>query len=138
MDIANFKEARRLIQQGNDMLRSGSFDYYLDKMLGCYELLLDRFSPFKVGDRVILAKTPNITPEKSWGWMGSKHFLIKGAAGTVRSVSVDRDGFSFQVEFDDESFIHPFTKQVTPVTEKHTYHFGEDWLVKATQGKRDE
>lgn len=62
-------------------------------------------SPYKVGDRVALTKTPVINEHEAWGWLGAKHFLVKGAIATV----VDRqfyDGhFLFGLHFDDESWM---------------------------------
>lgn len=61
--------------------------------------------PFKPGDRVCLTETPEITKEKSWGWLGSKHFLVTGALGTVHSVDFYDDHFCADIYWDDESWI---------------------------------
>lgn len=133
------KDGCRLIEDGMRKLNSGPLSYYLKNLVGCYELLLSRFAPFHVGDRVILTRTPDIGPES--GWHSSKHFLVKGAHGTVMSVECDGTDFSASVMFDDESwlpnqdFAHCGAKKGVPVPtaekDRHTYHFRESWLVKS-------
>jgi hypothetical protein len=131
MNIENVKRGVKLIQDGIGVLSAGPLEYYLRKLIECQELLVTKYAPFKVGDRVILTKTPDINSKDSWGWMGSKHFLVKGAHGTVRSVDVDGRGFSASVEFDDESWIAP-DGCINPIKDKHVFGFHEDYLVRAT------
>jgi hypothetical protein len=64
-------------------------------------------APFKVGDRVQLAKTPDINKETSWGWLGAKHFLIKGALATVHSRQFYDAHFIFGLYFDNDSWLTP-------------------------------
>ena len=97
--------------------------YYLDKINDQIQLLFEKYAPFHVGDRVELTKTPRITQEKSWGWMGSKHFLIKGAKGTVTDVDCDRLGFSCNIVFDDETWIDSFTGEINPVEKDKRGHY---------------
>ncbi len=108
----------------------GPLEFWIKKTCAQVELLFRRFSPFKPGDRVALTKTPEITGEKSWGWLGSKHFLVEGAVGVVVSIDADERGFSAMVQFDDESYIDHRTKAVCPVAEKdrHVYGFREQSL----------
>lgn len=87
-------------------------------------------SQFKVGDRVELAITPIITEETAHGWLGSKHFLVEGARGTIHEVEY-RDGFGYSVEFDEESW-KDRDGVVHPTTNKHVYHFSEEKLRKAS------
>lgn len=56
---------------------------------------------FVIGDRVQLRETPHVDEENKWGWLGSKHFLIAGAHGTV--YRLEFDGCS--IMFDDDSWI---------------------------------
>lgn len=86
--------------------------------------------PFKVGDLVMLNKTPEITPEKSWGWMGSKHYLIQGSLARVRERSFYDGRFVFGLLFEDESYKDQEGK-LHPVGEKHIYSFGESWISSA-------
>lgn len=84
--------------------RSGSVPHVLQVALDMVDGLIER-APFQVGQRVALARTPEITKEKAGGWLHCKHFLVQGAAGTVRCVEFGRGHFSFAVTFDDESWI---------------------------------
>lgn len=130
MNAKNVKEAMELIDKGIGMLRRGPFDFYMQRLTDCYDLLIERFAPFKVGDRVLLTRTPEINEKTAPGWIGSKHFLVKGAIGTVREVYCDGKEFGFQIEFDDETWLDRDGK-AQPVSQKHTYHFREDCLVAA-------
>jgi hypothetical protein len=79
------------------------------KRFGEYRDGLMTHSPFQPGDRVRLTIPPQITHQQSWGWMAHKHYLIKGAIGTVREIdwSGGSDGhFRCAVEFDDESWLN--------------------------------
>jgi hypothetical protein len=85
----------------------GQVDWWI-KRLREYRAGLMGMCPYQPGDRVILARPPKITPEESWGWMSSKHFLVKGAVGTVKEIdwSGGKNGhYSCAVDFDDESWI---------------------------------
>lgn len=91
--------------------------------------LWDR-SPFNEGDRVTLKETPDINPETSWGWMGSKHFLVKGSVATIKQIKFHDGHFIFGLAFDDETWID--TKGVKQsVGDKAIYSFSEKWVEKA-------
>jgi hypothetical protein len=138
VDIATIREGFELIEKGMRKLNGGPMDYYITNLTDCYQLLLDKYAPFKVGDRVLLTETPDI--DKSSGWYSCRHFLVKGAIGTVRQVDVDKNGFAGYVEFDQESWIPDFdsesqgikkgVKVMTPPERRHIYGFKEHKLVK--------
>ena len=86
----------------DDVRRRGNVPYALQVALEMVDGLIER-APFQVGQRVALARTPEIGPAS--GWSHYKHFLVQGAAGTVRYVEFGRGHFSFAVTFDDESWI---------------------------------
>ena len=135
MDLTNFREGMDMIEKGMRKFQGGPFDYYLRKLTECHDLLIDKYAPFRVGDRVFLTEAPRITPDKSPGWLGCEHFLVRGAAGTVREVDVDGRGFSAAVEFDDESWICDFGAdkgKVMPIEPeaRHTFHFPERMLAR--------
>lgn len=138
MNIDRVREGYKAIKDGMKLLDGGPLEFYMEKLTGCYDLLISRFSPFKVGDEVELAKTPIITEDKSWGWMGSRHFLKVGARGVVREVDVDGEGFTYYVAFEEDSWIESHTKRVHPYPpkERHTFGFREGWICSAAQ--RDE
>ena len=63
----------------------GEHDWHWKKLRMYADALFER-APFREGDRVRLRMTPSITPEKSWGWMHAKHFLVEGREGICRDV----------------------------------------------------
>lgn len=83
--------------------------------------------PFSVGDRVVLTMTPEITEEKRWGWMGAKHFLVKGAVATVAEREFYDGTFKFGLKFDDDSWINSTDGSINPIEEKNRglYYFSE-------------
>lgn len=103
------------------------FGWKLNEVFSSYNSMFDRFCPFKVGDRVELAKTPIIGEDSAPGWVGCKHFLIAGAKGVVRERGYCEDHFVFDVEFDNESWIDKEGK-IAPVTLKHVFRFSEKML----------
>lgn len=127
----SFKEISKLLEQGPS-------DYYFDKLEIMQRMLFDRFSPYKVGDRVRLTRTPEITEEKSWGWLGSKHFLIEGATAVVREIDIrkyksdDSGKFVYGLHFDNESWVDK-DGQINMIADdrRALYTFGEDWLERA-------
>lgn len=133
MDIEHIKKAAAMMREAMAILSSGPLDYYLTEMAAAHELLMSRYAPFKVGDRVELAVTPTINCKTSYGWLGSKHFLKKGAKGTVIDASCGTRGFCFGVMFDDESWISPIDKTVnlTEPDKRHIFYFDERSLSHA-------
>jgi hypothetical protein len=85
---------------------------------------------FKVGQLVRLNKTPEITREKSWGWFGSKHYLIKGALAVVKERQFYDGTFVYGLHFQDESWVDG-NGICQPVSGKALYSFGERWLESA-------
>lgn len=132
MDIEDIKRAASLIKEAEGILAKGPLNYYLEEMAASYEMLMKRYAPFKVGDRVALSVTPNITRETACGWMGSKHFLKKASQGRVVTAECGLSGFTFGVEFDDETWIDAEGKRRLP-QHKHSFHFGETKLCHVPQ-----
>ncbi len=88
-------------------------------------------SPFAVGDRVKLARTPEITETHSWGWLGAKHFLVEGAQATIQTREFFNGQFYFGLHFDDESWISHLDGTKRVPDRKAIFSFGEDWLEHA-------
>lgn len=128
MSIERVRDGFAAIKDGISLLNP--LEYYLEKLTGCYDLLIARFAPFKVGDTVELLETPVISEEECWGWLGGKHFLVKGARGEVCEVDVDGEGFTAYVAFEEDSWIESHTGRVNPRPRKDRkrYGFGERWL----------
>jgi len=112
----------------------GDLMYTMEKHAAAYDLLLARYAKFHVDDRVQLCRTPVINDTVAPGWLGSKHFLVAGAHGTVRDVDV-RDGkFYYQVVFDTESWLDDKGGiRAVPPHERHTYCFSEGYLDAAVR-----
>jgi len=127
MNVEAVKEGVALIEQGLAKFSDGPLDYYLKCLIKAYDLLLTKYAPFKVGDRVALTKAPDF--KKAPGWKRGRHFLIPGAQGVVESSECDSKGsLRFHVVFDDESW-KDIDGVVHPVSQKHTYCFFEHELT---------
>jgi hypothetical protein len=107
------------------MAEPSNTKFHRERILEQARALFER-SEWQIGKRVQLIKTPKIDRDTSSGWIGSKHFLVKGARATIEDVDFARGGFILALLFDDESWkdsdgiIHPRKD-----SEKHLYHFGE-------------
>jgi NTP pyrophosphatase (non-canonical NTP hydrolase) len=103
--------------------------YNMESLETFVKVMFEKHCPFKVGDRAKLSKTPDINEKDSWGWMGSKHFLVKGKEGTIESVDFSRDEFMFGFIPDNQTYIPSFTdKTEKPINDPHIFMFSESWL----------
>ncbi len=129
----NFTKAMEKITEAQNLLQRGPCSYYVNEITGAYEYLMERFCPFKVGDRVMLKHSPYPMP---YGWVGSAHFLVSGSIATIHSTECGPTGFVFGVEFDDESWIkRDWTTKIeefVPVepSRKHRFSLNENILAK--------
>jgi NTP pyrophosphatase (non-canonical NTP hydrolase) len=103
--------------------------YNMESLETFVKVMFEKHCPFKVGDRAKLSKTPDINEKDSWGWMGAKHFLIKGKEGTIESVDFHIDKFIFGFIPDNQTYI-PSSGDRTeiPINEPYVYMFSEGWL----------
>ena len=111
------------------------FGWHFPRYRAFARALFDR-SPIKVGARVRLTRTPDITVEKRWGWMGAKHFLVEGALAAVDEVDFSDGKFSAGLCFDDESWIPkcgPDASKPQPVIQRAQYWFVEDVFEVVTE-----
>jgi len=111
-----------------------AFPYLKDR---CSYLLksLHDLSKFKEGDRVKLSKEPEISSTKNYGWLGSKHFLVKGALGTIKEVSHFNGVFRYSIEFDEET-ICVGNSRVIP-KRKASFCFEEEYLISSNEIKNE-
>jgi hypothetical protein len=138
IDIEHVREAAKKLQDAMNMLSRGPSGFYLEELVAAHDLLMGRFAPFKVGDRVRLLKAPDLKPVSACqqhGWWHCRHFLVPGAAGVVREAECGSKGFRFGVVFDSESWIddvgHMRPKgSIVPIEsdDRHIFTFGEGWL----------
>jgi hypothetical protein len=115
------KEGFGLIAKGISALSTGPCNFYVDQLLAARELLLTRFAPFKVGDKVELIE-PHPAPGN---WAASKHFLIPGEPATVESLDCNSAGLLyFDCTFDHETWINEAGKAM-PVSRRGRYRLYE-------------
>lgn len=133
MKVDTVRRAAVLMRQAADLLNGGPLEYYLTELAAAHDLLMDRFAPFKVGDRVKLTKSPDAP-----GWTHCRHFLVPGALGTVMFAECGSRGFMFFITFDDDSWIdetgfkRPIgTRVYREEGERLNFQFGEGWLEPA-------
>lgn len=99
------------------------------------EGLLDR-APAKMGDLVELTKAPEITEEKSRGWLCWKHVLIAGAKGIVSDMNFYDGKFWFGVRFHEQSCIDEYTGEVHMIENRGTFMFPEEFIRKIDMGMK--
>jgi len=103
--------------------------YALETSIAAHDALINRYAPFKAGERVCLIGTPKLEPDD--GWYADRHFLVEGAQATVNLVECNSKGeLSFYLVFDDETWISSITGEKHPPETKHLYGFREKWLKK--------
>jgi hypothetical protein len=128
MNIAKLREAAKALRSAMHLFDDGPLEYYLLELSAAYDLLMSRYAPFKVGDRVWLRRAPDFNEFP--GWRGCEHFLIAGAKGEVRTAECGSSGFRFGVVFDEESWVNCHDQSVHLIREnQHQFSFGEGWLA---------
>jgi hypothetical protein len=128
-EIVGLSSKTQEISKEFNRICGGSFEWATKEIANSYLSMFDRFCPFKVGDRVRLVKDYEVT-DKSHGWYHCRHFLQKGALSTIITREYENTCFTFQIEFDRETWISSEDKIERPVTCKHTFYFREDYLEK--------
>lgn len=120
-DIISGIKTLEILAQGN----LSHWRYVLDNAFSIWKRC-----PFQVGDMVRLSKTPIINEKTSWGWLGSKHFLVQGAVAKVHGRSFYDGQFVFELLFEDESWID-HNKIIHPVKpeDRGIFSFGESWVI---------
>ena len=123
------KEVSRLSKEFAESmsdLTHDSFEWGMQQMADSYMSMFERFCPYEVGDHVELLKDVPC----AGGWLACKHFLIRGAKGTIHARGYYDGKFSFDVIFDDESWIDD-KGEVRPIeTNKHTFSINETYFRK--------
>lgn len=130
--LEHFDEVLSAIETFKSATRSHEHDWHWKKLRAYAEGLFQR-APFKPGDRVQLTKTPRIDEKHAWGWLGAKHFMVKGARATVKYVDYSDGHFEAWVHFDDDSWLSfDGTKNVRKPEERYLYHLWETSIEKVT------
>ena len=136
MNVDNILKAAEYISKGTSLLSAGPLSFYLTELVAAHDLLMERFAPFHVGDRVRLKKAPDF--DSAPGWLHYSHFLVPGTMATVGTAECGSRGFRFGVAFDDESWVDErglkgVVGAFIPIENKHEFSFGEDWLEPVEQ-----
>jgi hypothetical protein len=133
MNIDKIIEGYSLVKKGIGILDGGDLDFYIRRLTDNYKFLLT-LAPHQIGDRVMLAETPEITPTQRWGWMGAKHFLVKGAKATVKEVEADGREFGYMLEFDDDSWIDSGNEvHLSPPGSRGAYCFAPKFVTAVSE-----
>jgi hypothetical protein len=133
MNLDVVREGAQKLSEAMAIFSRGPLDFYLRELVAAHDLLMTRYAPLKVRDRVVLVKAPDYADAPSW--KHCEHFLVPGAAGVVVDATCGERGFRFEVLFDAESWIdttgHGRPKgTVVPIEhdKRHRFCFGEGWL----------
>ena len=122
--FALWNEGREKFNEASKVLSGGPDTFYFGKIEIYTNALFDRFAPFKEGDRVKIVKAPNTNND----WRNCKHFLIKGAMGTVEDVDY-RDLFVAHVVWDKETWLDKNGNE-QPVRQKHSFLMSENQILR--------
>ncbi len=126
---STISEVTRKYKELGDILKyHDASTYYPDQMYEYAKALFTRFCPFKENQLVRLTKTPLITEETAYGWLGCRHFLVEGAIARVASVDYVDGKFACQVTFETQSWINSETKKLMPKPHGSLFSFSEDYL----------
>ena len=105
-------------------------DYEL-KMLEGYVTALFTYSLFKVGDTVKIAKDYPISKDENWGWLAYRHLFKKGKKAKISKVDWYNNGFQYEVQFLENSWIDEKDVVHKVGGDGYTYfHISEQWLKK--------
>lgn len=112
-------------------LRNSHFPAWeMERVAEFVAFAISKLSPLQVGDAAELVRTPEITAEKSWGWLGSKHTLVAGRRGVITSVDWDDGEFNYLWEPEAQTWISSQDGTERPVDRPANFCFGESWLRK--------
>lgn len=112
-------------EKAHKELSGGPAYYYFEKVEGYVNALFGKYAPLHEGDRVELIRAPEIGAESRWQY--SKHFLVPGNPGIVRTVDYYDNQFYADVIFDRESWIDKDGIE-RPAENRHYYRIEADIL----------
>lgn len=92
----NVLEGVAKLNEGTKILSQGPLSFYMEELLACFDLLITRFSPYRIGDKVVLNYTPNV---EGTGWACFRGKLKAGIQGEVKEIECGKGGFRYQVVF---------------------------------------
>ena len=115
--LETVKEAAKLLTKATQLLSNGPLEYYLTELAGANEYLMNRFCPFKPGDRAMLTKAPALS--KNSGWKPWEYLMKPGAYVIVHSVECRSTGICVNVKFVED-----------PDEDGGIFAFSDSYLVK--------
>lgn len=128
-ELDDVRKGHALLKEAVKFMANG-FDYQFEKLMACHDKLM-RVSPIQAGDTVALTLTPVINEQASWGWMGGKHYLVKGERAKVAWFEIGHDGeYRYYLHFENETWINSLTGEKNKPDKHAAYGFGEDAIVK--------
>lgn len=94
-------QLKKLVDAATTIRSLHQIEYELGRLRQYRDALMDK-CPYQPGMRVMLNRTPIITPQKSWGWMGYRDRLVQGAIGKVMGLdwNTDRKDWTLGVKFE--------------------------------------
>lgn len=97
-------------------------------------LTVFNLAKFSIYQKVKLRHTPQIDKSNNFHWKNYKHFLIAGSTGIIVNREFTKGQFVYHVVFDQDSYIHVFTKAkiLNDPDQKHVFLIPEDWLISQT------
>lgn len=122
--VADFRAKVKALQ------RSEFPVWEMERLAEFVAFAIEKLSPLQIGDAAVLLETPEITAEKSWGWLGSKHTLVAGKRGVIRGVDWSNGTFVYMWEPENQTWISSQGGAEHPVDRPSLFCFGERWLGK--------
>lgn len=89
------------------MLDVSELEVDLTELIYAYQLLMNRFAPFKKGEQLILAETLTEDYLDEMAWVNCHLFLVAGEPCIVTNIEVNTDNsetFLVTVEFEQERY----------------------------------
>lgn len=96
--MEELKKLKEIVKWTKSIPEANSFDWYMERV-EYFTKELFKYSKFKVGDIVVLNKTPVINDKEAWGWIGYKDILIKGTRAKVQGVDHYAGRFRYLLDF---------------------------------------
>jgi hypothetical protein len=129
--ISQLAELWRAIQKITN--GTPSFPWSITHMHACANALID-LCPLQPGDVAELVDPPEITREKSWGYLGAKHLFTVGRRVEIQHITWRADDRCYAVGFlfENETFIHPHTHEECAVSNRGIFTLGSHRFRKVT------
>lgn len=106
------------------------FTYWVKQIYDANVYLTNKYCQYEKGEKVLLAKTPEI--KQGHGWYHHRHFLVKGTEAVINDIGCGVNGFYYYLSFPSESWVPDYgedrSPQLTP--NKHLFCLNEEYVKK--------